>query len=198
MYNNSDFMHQLLTIITNSIITYLNAQIEAGCDTVMIFDSWGGILTDRDFLEFSLPYITQICKSIHNSYNGIPIPKISFTRGLNHMIGNIASTKVIDVIGVDWTCNLSYARELTESHTTTNSNKITLQGNLDPVLLLVGDKPALKKQVERILHDYYISNNESLNNLIFNLGHGVLPHTNPDHVAYLVDIVHDISMNFKM
>ncbi len=188
LINNPIAMHQLLQKLTNTIINYLKAQIVAGVDILMLFDSWGGILSAQAYQEFSLSYMQQILSALQ--INNIPI--ILFTKGgglwlQDIVIPNDINKVIPDVIGLDWMINLAKARQLLP-HT-------TLQGNLDPMILATANKDTLKYHTYQILNTYKNANNNNTNNYIFNLGHGMLPMTNPDNVAYLVDLVHEFHIN---
>ena len=182
LYNQPHLLHKLLNKLTQAIIIYLKAQIAAGIDVFMLFDSWGGILTSDAYVEFSLSYTQQIINQIATQSS---TPSIIFTKGGGIWLDKIAATKV-NVIGLDWTMDLGTARnQVTAKH--------ILQGNLDPVLLATGNKESIKKYVTAILNNYKDANNGNMSGLIFNLGHGILPMTNPDNVAYLVDLVHQLT-----
>lgn len=185
LFSHKAASHQLLSKLADAVILYLNAQIEAGCDVIMLFDSWGGVLTEPLYLEFSLAYLHKILSKTHSIYNNKRISKIVFTKGAGGWLEHMATLDA-DVIGLDWTINIAKARGIIPKH-------IGLQGNLDPVLLAIGDKDVIRAEVMRILHDYKSANNGNTAGHIFNLGHGVLPMTNPDTVAYLVDTVHELS-----
>lgn len=185
LYTEPHLAHALLSKLTKAIIRYLSEQIKAGVDVVMLFDSWGGILTDSEYLEFSLKYLQEIVSSLPKTQAGDKFPSIVFTKGGGIWLDKI-STIGSSVIGVDWTINIGHARTIVPKN-------IMLQGNLDPVLLAVGDRDAIKKEVTRILTSYKLANNGSMTGHIFNLGHGILPMTKPDNVAYLVDLVHELS-----
>lgn len=186
LYNNPELSHKLLNKLSDAIIKYLIKQIESGVDIVMLFDSWGGVLSDALYLEFSLPYLEKILKNIPQvNHLGAKLPRIVFTKGGGLWLNKI-STIGADVIGLDWTINIGEARKIVPS-------KIALQGNFDPVLLAIGDRNSIKKEVTRILDGYKVANGNNSTGHIFNLGHGVLQITNPDNVAYLIDIVHELS-----
>ena len=184
LINNPVYSHKLLNKITEAVIIYLNAQIEAGVDVVMLFDSWGGVLTENAYLEFSLPYLHRIVNTITKKHHNRIIPNILFTKGGGLWLKHMAKINT-NVIGLDWTINIATARELVPH--------IGLQGNLDPVILAVGDKSAIRKEVSNILNAYATANNGNITGHVFNLGHGILPMTNPDNVAYLVELVHELS-----
>ncbi len=186
LYNNPELSHKLLNKLSNAIIKYLIKQIESGIDIVMLFDSWGGVLSDASYLEFSLPYLEKILKNIPQvNHSGSKLPRIVFTKGGGLWLNKISAIGA-DVIGLDWTINIGEARAIVPAN-------IALQGNLDPVLLAIGDRHALKKEVTRILGSYKAANGFNNTGHVFNLGHGVLQITNPDNVAYLVDLVHELS-----
>ncbi|MCE2705763.1 MAG: uroporphyrinogen decarboxylase [Proteobacteria bacterium] len=184
LLNNPEACHKLLNKITDVVILYLNAQIEAGVDAVMLFDSWGGVLTENAYLEFSLPYLQKILNSLKKEHQNKTIPSIVFTKGGGLWLEHIAKANT-NALGLDWTIDIAKAKLV--------SKDMVLQGNLDPVILAVGDKAAIKKEATRILTSYLDANDGNISGHVFNLGHGVLPITNPDHVAYLVDTVHEIS-----
>ena len=184
IYLRPDLMHKLLAKLTHAIVSYLNTQIEAGVDIVMVFDSWGGILTTQAYQEFSLRYLSQIISELNLIKDDKVIPSIVFTKGGGQWLDYIEAISA-DVIGLDWTIDISKAR--------TQVKSTALQGNLDPVILAMADKTALKHEVTRILANYKKANNGSISGHVFNLGHGILPMTNPDNVAYVVDLVHELS-----
>lgn len=185
LYQNPKYLHKLLDKITNAVINYLNEQIIAGVDVVMVFDSWGGILSNSAYQEFSLQYLQKILNSLIKSPNGNAIPTIVFTKGGGAWLSQIKSTKPT-AIGLDWTTDLSQARKEV-------GENIVLQGNLDPAILTVGNKEIIWHEVERILTSYAQINNHSLHGHVFNLGHGILPSANIDNVSHLIEAVHSIS-----
>jgi uroporphyrinogen decarboxylase len=187
LYANPASMHQLLDLLADVVIQYLNAQIEAGADVVMVFDSWGGVLTDVQYAEFSLKYLQKIVAGLHKTYNGRDVPNIVFTKGGGIWLKDIANIGA-SCVGLDWTINIGKAKTIV-------GNKVALQGNLDPVILSQGDKYAIKAEVTRILNSYKDANNGEISGHVFNLGHGILPSAKPDNVAYLVDLVHELSHN---
>ncbi|MDQ5921235.1 MAG: uroporphyrinogen decarboxylase [Pseudomonadota bacterium] len=189
MYNHPELLHQLLDKLTQAIIIYLTAQINAGVDVVMLFDSWGGILTEQAYIEFSLTYLHKIIAALPKAKTPNTqqlIPKIVFTKGGGIWLDKISNIGA-DVIGLDWTINIGQAKSML-------GQKAALQGNLDPAILAVGDKNAIRQDALRILNAYKTANNGSISGHVFNLGHGILPVTNPDHVAYLVDLVHEFNL----
>ena len=183
VYNHPELLHNLLQKISVAVADYLIAQIKSGVDTIMLFDSWGGVLSTATFKEFSLDYIQQILQRIKLALPNNDTAKIVFTKGGGIWLNQLSSLDC-NALGVDWTIDLAYARQQT--------NKI-LQGNLDPVILSVGNSEIVKTEAKKILQNYFIANNESYSGLIFNLGHGILPSAKPDNVAVLVDTVHELT-----
>jgi len=179
MYNEPRLMHQLLDKLAQSVASYLNAQIEAGAQAVMLFDTWGGMLSGEDYAVFSLAYAKQVRQLLKTEHNGQKIPTILFTKGGGLWLETMADAGY-DALGLDWQTNIGAARARV-------GEKVALQGNLDPVSLYA--QPAIiKEKVQAILHSYGQGSGH-----IFNLGHGILPDVNPDHVKAMVDAVHELS-----
>ncbi len=174
LYDTPQLMHQLLEVVTESVICYLQAQIDAGADIVQVFDTWGGNLTTQDYEDFSLAYTRRIASSIKQSHP--QTPSILFTKGAGSWLGSMANAGY-DGLGVDWTTDLSLARELTQ-------DKVVLQGNLDPTALYASPE-TIRQKVRDVLKSYGAGHKH-----IFNLGHGILPDINPEHVAAFIDEVH--------
>lgn len=184
LYQKPAMLHKLLDKLTLAVIAYLNMQIESGVDIVMLFDSWGGVLSSFAYTEFSLPYLKRIIDGLIKNHNGRNIANIVFTKGGGVWLDKIANLNS-NAIGLDWTVDIGAAKK--------QVGNTAIQGNLDPIILALGDKSAIRKDVERILSAYKTANNGNISGHIFNLGHGVLPATNPDSVSYLVDLVHELS-----
>ncbi|MDH2918981.1 MAG: uroporphyrinogen decarboxylase [Sideroxydans sp.] len=182
MYNDPKLMHHILEVTTQSVINYLNAQIEAGAQAVMIFDSWGGVLSYAAFHEFSLPYTQRIIDGLIKEKDGVKIPNIVFTKGGGIWIDSIANIGC-DAVGLDWTMDIGIARQKV-------GHKVALQGNLDPVVLFASPD-AIRGEVEKVLSSYGFGSGH-----VFNLGHGISQHTNPDHAAALVQAVHELSRKY--
>lgn len=182
VYAHSEQLHVLLDKVSIAVADYLIAQIHAGVDTIMLFDSWGGVLSESAFGEFSHKYLAKVLTRIKLALPQHHTPSIVFTKGGGVWLQQLDQLEC-NALGIDWTINIAKARKET--------NK-ALQGNLDPVILSVADRPTIKQQVIQILHEYRESNN-SADGHIFNLGHGILPTAKPDNVAYLIDIVHELS-----
>lgn len=176
LYREPAVLHELLQQLTQVTIAYLNAQIAAGVQAVMVFDTWGGVLSHDDYQTFSLNYLRQISQGLTRHAHGEVIPVIFFTKGGGQWLEEIANAGC-DAIGLDWTTDIRHAQAVV-------GNKVALQGNLDPCILLA--EPAqIEKAVRKICTDYGPGTGH-----IFNLGHGVLPQTPPDHVRVLIDAVH--------
>lgn len=171
LYARPDLMHRILEVNAQAVAAYLNAQVEAGAQAVMLFDSWGGVLADGAFQAFSLAYTRQVLERIDRS-----VPAIVFTKGGGLWLEQIAGIGA-DVVGLDWTVNLDAARRQV-------GDRVALQGNLDPMVLF-GGEAAVRSEVRRVLDDFGAGPGH-----VFNLGHGINQHTPPDAVGALVDEVH--------
>ena len=181
IYDDPQSAHKLLSITAKAVTDYLNAQIAAGVDAVMIFDSWGGSLGVRAYQEFSLRYMQQIVDGLQRSSDGRTIPVTLFTKGGGQWVESIVKTGC-DGIGLDWTSSLADVRKRV-------GENVTLQGNMDPTVLYARPD-AIRKEVKAVLDDFGTSGRH-----VFNLGHGILPDINPEHVKVLVDTVHEYSRN---
>ena len=174
LYARPDLMHRILAINADAVAAYLNAQIDAGAQAVMVFDSWGGVLADGMFQSFSLAYTQRVLAKLNRS-----VPAIVFTKGGGPWLEAIAASGA-DVVGLDWTVNLKRARERVQ-------DRVALQGNLDPMVLF-GGEAAVRAEARRVLDDFGPASPGSGH--IFNLGHGINQHTPPEAVTALVDEVH--------
>ena len=181
LYSRPDLMHRMLEVNAEATTQYLNAQIQAGAQAVMIFDSWGGVLADGLFQTFSLQYIQQILAGLPREHEGQRIPSIVFTKGGGLWLEDLARCGA-DALGVDWTVNLAQARRRT-------ADAVALQGNLDPMALF-GGEAAIRAEVNRILADFGAV---GAGGHVFNLGHGISQHTPPEAVSVLVDAVRTAS-----
>ncbi|MFZ3127948.1 MAG: uroporphyrinogen decarboxylase, partial [Rhodoferax sp.] len=189
LYSRPDLMHRILAINADSVAAYLNAQIDAGAQAVMIFDSWGGVLADGAFQEFSLAYTTRVLTQLRRTGpRGETIPRIVFTKGGGLWLQEMAALDC-DVLGLDWTVNLGKARALVGG--AENGPGKALQGNLDPNVLFA--PPArIAAEAAKVLDSFgtpYQGTGTGPTH-IFNLGHGISQHTSPEHVAALVEAVH--------
>jgi len=182
MYKEPKLMHHILSVTAEAVTQYLNAQIEAGAQAVMIFDSWGGALSHAAYHEFSLPYIQQIVDGLIKEKDGVRIPSVVFTKGGGLWIESIANTGC-DAVGLDWTMDIGVARQKV-------GDKVALQGNLDPTVLF-STPDVIESEVEKILSSYGFGSGH-----VFNLGHGISQFTNPDNAAALVKAVHELSRKY--
>ncbi len=179
MYNDPALMHQLLDKLAQSVAAYLNAQIAAGAQAVMLFDTWGGMLSGDDYKEFSLHYAQQVRSLLKTEIDGQRIPTVLFTKGGGLWLEEMAATGY-DALGLDWQTDIHHARARVGEH-------VALQGNLDPMALYA--KPEIiTEKVKSILQKYGNGSGH-----VFNLGHGILPDINPEHVKTMVDAVHEQS-----
>jgi uroporphyrinogen decarboxylase len=192
MYSRPDLMHRMLAINADSVALYLNTQIEAGAQAVMIFDSWGGVLADGAFQEFSLAYTKRVLSQLKRSHDGVVIPRIVFTKGGALWLDEMGGLDC-DVLGLDWTANLSKARALVGGKT--GGVGKALQGNIDPNVLFA--TPAvIQAEVAKVLNSFGQPHTDKTTTgatHIFNLGHGISQFTPPENVAVLVDAVHNFS-----
>ncbi|MDM8557340.1 uroporphyrinogen decarboxylase [Candidatus Parabeggiatoa sp. HSG14] len=179
MFEQPQVMHTLLDTLAQAVTAYLNAQIAAGAQAVMIFDTWGGILTSRDYLEFSLHYMQKIVQGLTREYEGQKIPVILFTKDGNEWLEEQAETGC-DAIGLDWKLPIGTAQKRV-------GDKVALQGNMDPCILYASPE-RIREEVATILASFGNGNGH-----VFNLGHGIHPQMNPEHVAAFVEAVHTLS-----
>lgn len=187
MYGRPDLMHHILEVTTRAVIAYLNAQIEAGAQAVMVFDSWGGMLSQAAYLEFSLPYMARIMAELTREREGRTVPRIVFTKGGGLWLEKIAAIGC-DAVGLDWTIDIGDARRRVSA--ATGQQSVALQGNMDPNILLTTPE-AVAKEAENILTSYGPGSGH-----IFNLGHGISQFTPPENVAVLVETVREKSRAF--
>ena len=192
MYSRPDLMHRILKVNADAVALYLNTQIEAGAQAVMIFDSWGGVLADGPFQEFSLAYTRQVLAQLKTTHNGQIIPRLVFTKGGGlwlHEMGGLDC----EVLGLDWTVNLAKARAQVGG--AVGGPGKALQGNIDPNILFA--PPAqIAQEVRRVLNSFgqpHTDRTQTGPTHIFNLGHGISQFTPPEHVAALVEAVHSHS-----
>jgi len=179
LYQDPASLHKLLNLLAESVILYLNAQIAAGAQAVMVFDTWGGMLTTAGYQEFSLQYLNKIVAGVTRHHEGNKIPIILFTKSGNLWLEKIAESNC-DAVAVDWTIDLCDARARIGS-------RVALQGNLDPAVLL-SNETCIKQEVNRVLASYGAGTGH-----VFNLGHGISQHVKPELVQILVDAVHELS-----
>ncbi|WP_196138837.1 uroporphyrinogen decarboxylase [Aliikangiella sp. G2MR2-5] len=182
MFSQPKVMHELLDVLAKSVIAYLNAQIESGAQAVMLFDTWGGVLSTANYREFSLNYMQQIIDGLKRNHDGQQIPVTLFTKGgagwLEMMVESGA-----DCLGLDWTIDIDEARSRV-------GEKVALQGNMDPCVLY-----STPERIEAEVGDI-LSKFGSGNGHVFNLGHGIHPTIAPENVKAYVDAVHRLSVQY--
>ncbi|WP_397533908.1 uroporphyrinogen decarboxylase [Roseateles sp.] len=190
MYARPDLMHRILQVNAEAVAQYLNAQIEAGAQAVMLFDSWGGVLADGMFQRFSLEYSRRVLAQVKTEHEGQRIPRILFTKGGGLWLDEIVGAGA-DVVGLDWTVNLARARAQVQ-------DKVALQGNLDPNVLFAPPE-AVREQVRAVLDSFGRPQRSDggWGGHVFNLGHGISQFTPPEHVSALVDEVHAHSRKLR-
>jgi uroporphyrinogen decarboxylase len=177
MYQQPQSLHRLLDMLAQSVTSYLNAQIEAGAQAVMIFDTWGGVLTPQTYRDFSLQYMRRVVDGLIREHEGQTIPVTLFTKGGAQWLEEMADTGC-NALGLDWTIDIDEARRRV-------GERVALQGNMDPCVLYAepeGIRAAAREIIERFgKHDGHV----------FNLGHGIQQAVDPDHLGVLVDAVHE-------
>jgi uroporphyrinogen decarboxylase len=178
IYNNPELAHNILDKLAKTIADYLSAKIEAGCNAVQIFETWGGILSQKDFEEFSLRYVEKIISQIKRKDE----PVIFFAKGVHFMLDKMANIGA-NVLGLDWTMDLGDVRKQVGHH-------VALQGNLDPTTLYANQE-YIRNAVKQVLSSYGKGNGH-----IFNLGHGILPDIDPENVKVLVQFVKEESRKY--
>jgi uroporphyrinogen decarboxylase len=204
LYARPDLMHRMLAVNADAVAAYLNAQIDAGAQAVMIFDSWGGVLADGAFQRFSLAYTARVLGQLRREHEGQRIPRIVFTKGGGAWLDEMGRLDC-EVLGLDWTVNLARARAAVGG--AAGGPGKALQGNLDPNVLFA--PPAqIRAEVAQVLDSFGAPHMDrridpatgapvSGATHIFNLGHGISQHTPPEHVAVLVDAVHAHSRQMR-
>ena len=182
LYDQPALLHELLTTTARAVTEYLNAQIAAGAQAVMVFDTWGGALSPRDYKEFSLHYMQTIVSGLTREAEGRKVPVILFTKGGGQWLEAMADSGC-DALGIDWTTDLKDARARVGS-------RVALQGNMDPSVLYASPQ-RIRAEAEVVLASFGQGSGH-----VFNLGHGIHTGINPDHVAVLVDAVHAASKKY--
>ena len=181
-FNEPELMHQLLSKLATSVAAYLSEQIRSGAQAVQIFDTWGGALSHNAYREFSLRYMTEIIDQLPREADGRRVPVIVFTKGGGQWLEAIADCGA-DAVGLDWTTDIGAARERV-------GDRVCLQGNMDPTLLNASPE-RIREEVAQILTSFGEGSGH-----VFNLGHGITPGINPDHVAAMVDAVVALSPDY--
>jgi uroporphyrinogen decarboxylase len=186
LYDRPDLLHHILDVTTTAVIDYLNAQIASGAQAVMIFDSWGGVLSHAAYREFSLAYMQRIVAGLTRVADGERVPSIVFTKGGGQWIESIADIGC-DAIGLDWTTDLGEARRRI-------GDRVALQGNFDPMGMFASPEKVAAEAC-RVLDSYAADPAEArkAGGHVFNLGHGISQFTPPENVKILVDTVHSHS-----
>ncbi|MEX6378004.1 MULTISPECIES: uroporphyrinogen decarboxylase [Providencia] len=182
MYEEPNALHLLLDKLADSVILYLNAQIRAGAQSVMIFDTWGGVLTKRDYQQFSLHYMHKIIDGLQRENEGRRVPVTLFTKGGGQWLEEMAATGC-DALGLDWTTEIADARRRV-------GDKVALQGNMDPSMLYA-PVPRIEEEVKNILAGFGQGNGH-----VFNLGHGIHQDVPPEHAGAFVEAVHRFSRQY--
>ncbi|MDF7675668.1 uroporphyrinogen decarboxylase [Neisseriaceae bacterium ESL0693] len=182
MYQRPDLLHRILSINAQAVARYLNEQIAAGAQAIQLFDTWGGILSDAAFVQFSQQYLTEVITALTPASEGRTVPVIVFTKGGGQWLESLVETGA-HALGLDWTTNLTQARQRVGS-------QVALQGNMDPMVLL-GTPDAIDAEVRRILADYGTGSGH-----VFNLGHGISQFTDPEQAQRLIDQVHQCSKQY--
>ena len=192
LYGRPDLMHHILQINADAVAAYLNAQIDAGAQAVMIFDSWGGVLADGAFQQFRLAYTARVLAGLkRHGVDGKVVPRIVFTKGGGLWLEEMGGLDC-EVLGLDWTMNLGKARALV-------GDRKALQGNIDPNVLFA-PPAAIEAEVKRVLESFGSPHRDPANpgpTQIFNLGHGISQYTPPEHVSALVSAVHAHSRQMR-
>jgi uroporphyrinogen decarboxylase len=182
LYDRPDLMHKLLDVTAQAVTQYLNAQVDAGAQALMIFDTWGGALTPRDYQEFSLRYMAQIIAGLKREADGRRVPVVMFTKGGGLWLEAMAEAGA-DALGLDWTVDIGAARARV-------GDRVALQGNMDPCVLYASPE-RIRTEVASILAAYGKGSGH-----VFNLGHGIHQHVNPEHAAAFVEAVHQLSAGY--
>ena len=190
LYARPDLLHRLLEVNARAVAPYLNAQIEAGAQAVMVFDTWGGVLADGAYQTFSLAYIRKVVAELKRDHAGERIPSIVFTKGGGLWLEDIADVGC-DAVGLDWTVNLAKAR-------TRIGDRCALQGNLDPMTLFAGQRE-IEAAAAQVLDSFGRPRDAAgtWTGHVFNLGHGISQFTPPESVQILVNRVHTYSREMR-
>jgi uroporphyrinogen decarboxylase len=179
LYQRPDLLHHILAVNAQAVTDYLNAQIEAGAQAVMIFDTWGGALSHAAYHEFSLRYMQDIMNGLTRKKDGVDIPAVIFTKGGGNWLESMAATGC-DALGLDWTVDIGVARQRV-------GDRVALQGNLDPSILLT-DPDTVRAETAKVLASYGHGHGH-----VFNLGHGISQFAPPENAAALIEAVHSLS-----
>ncbi len=181
-YDRPELMHQLLSLLADAVADYLAAQVRAGAQALQIFDTWGGSLSAAGYREFSLKYMQRVLARLPAEADGRQVPVIVFTKGGGQWLNAIADCGA-QAVGLDWTTDIATAREQVGA-------RVALQGNMDPTMLYASPE-RIREEVATILAGYGHGSGH-----VFNLGHGITPGVNPDHVTAFVDAVQELSPQY--
>ncbi|MBB3833464.1 uroporphyrinogen decarboxylase [Xanthomonas sp. CFBP 7912] len=183
-FNAPELLHHLLGTVTDAVIAYLAAQRAAGAQALQVFDTWGGVLSPAMYREFSLPYLTRIARELERGDGAERTPLVLFGKGNGAYVADLAASGA-EAVGVDWTISLADAAQRA-------GGRVAVQGNLDPATLY-GSPDAIRAEVGKTLDSYAQGNGGSREGHVFNLGHGMSPDMNPEHVGVLVEAVQSLS-----
>jgi uroporphyrinogen decarboxylase len=184
MFDEPALMHAMLEKLAAAVAAYLNAQVAAGAQALMIFDTWGGVLSPRDYREFSLAYMSRVIAALRRESEGRRVPVVLFTKGGSQWLESMVDSGA-DALGLDWTIEIGEARART-------GDRVALQGNLDPCMLYASPE-RIRTEVGRILESYGKGHGH-----VFNLGHGIHPDVDPERPAVLVEAVHELSRPYHV
>jgi uroporphyrinogen decarboxylase len=181
-YDQPELMHGLLSVLADAVADYLSAQVEAGAQALQIFDTWGGALSAAGYKEFSLKYMQRVLSRLPTESEGRKLPVIVFTKGGGQWLSSIADCGA-QAVGIDWTTDIGSARAQV-------GDRVALQGNMDPMMLFASPE-RIRTEVASILAGFGHGTGH-----VFNLGHGITPGVNPDHVTAFVDAVQELSPQY--
>ncbi|MCU0971871.1 MAG: uroporphyrinogen decarboxylase, partial [Gammaproteobacteria bacterium] len=184
MFDEPALMHAMLEKLAAAVAAYLNAQVAAGAQALMIFDTWGGVLSPRDYREFSLAYMSRVIAALRRESEGRRVPVVLFSKGGSQWLESMVDSGA-DALGLDWTIEIGEARART-------GDRVALQGNLDPCMLYASPE-RIRTEVGRILESYGKGHGH-----VFNLGHGIHPDVDPERPAVLVEAVHELSRPYHL
>ena len=182
MFDQPELLKQVLSVLADSVISYLNAQIDAGAQAVQIFDTWGGVLGPENYRDFSLHYMDKIVRGLKRENEGRKVPVIMFTKNGGQWLESMAATGV-DALGVDWTTDIGEARQRV-------GEQVALQGNMDPSTLYASED-RIRQEVATILNKFGTANGH-----VFNLGHGIHQFVEPEKAGAFINAVHELSADF--
>lgn len=183
LYDKPALLHRLLERVTRTTLDYLNAQVAAGAQAVMVFDTWGSILTPKTYLDFSLDYMQRIVDGVTREADGRKVPVVLFTKGGGPWLEAMADTGC-DALGVDWTTDLAEARARV-------GDRVALQGNLDPAVLYASPE-VIREEVRQVLESFGKGSGH-----VFNLGHGIHPEVKPEHAGAMIEAVVEFSPAYQ-